>query len=138
MKFSMIYEVTSDKIKPTKSKIQSIPLNFIRDEITLGSVKDYQRFDRGNLDSMCDLYLDRVGLSTKYYKLLAVNKDIYGVIEIHLINPPDEDFLENKSLKKRVYKISKDMEDCLQSIILKRTWIQKAFNKVFNNNPLFK
>lgn len=139
MKFSMIYEVINDKTKSTKARIQSIPLNYIKDEIMLGSIKDYQRFDRSNLDTMCDLYLDSVGLSAKYYKLLALNKDIYGVIEIQFTNVPDEDFLDNKIVKKRVYKISKDIEDCLQSIILKRTWFQKTFSKLLvNSNPLFK
>jgi hypothetical protein len=137
MKFSIVYETFSSRVKSTKAKIQSMPLDFIKEEISLGSTTDYQRFDRSNLDSMCDLYLDRVGIKTKYYKLLALNKHIYAVIEMHLIELPDEDFLTNKVLKKRVYKITNDIEYCLQSIMLKRTWIQKTFNKIFNIRSVF-
>jgi hypothetical protein len=138
MKLSMIYEVISNDTKSNKKEIQNIPLNTIKKEIELGSTVSYKKFNETDLEYTVNSYIDKVDLTTKYYKLLAVNKDIYGILEIHLINKSSEDFLCNKSLTKRVYKISNELEDCLQSILLKRTWIQKTFSKIFKFNPLFR
>lgn len=138
MKLSMIYEVVSNDTKSNKKEIQNIPLNSIKKEIELGSTVSYKKFDETDLEYTINSYIDKVDITTKYYKLLAVNKDIYGILEIHLINKPSEDFLCNKSLTKRVYKISNELEDCLQSILLKRTWIQKTFSKIFKFNPLYR
>jgi hypothetical protein len=138
MKFSMIYEVISERVTPQKLKVQNIPINYIKEEISLGSVDVFQRLDRTDLESRCDLYLDSVGLTTKYFKLLSVNKDIYGVIEIHFVNNPIRDFLIDRALSKRVYKNVKELEDCLQSILLKMNWMQKTVGRLFKLNNLFK
>ena len=138
MKLSMIYEVVSNGTKSNKKEIQNIPLKSIKKEIELGSTVSYKKFDEIDLEYTVNSYIDKVDSTTKYYKLLAINKDIYGILEIHLINKSSEDFLCNKSLTKRVYKISNELEDCLQSILLKRTWIQKTFSKIFKFNPLFR
>ena len=138
MKLSMIYEVLSNDTKSNKKEIQNIPLKSIKKEIELGSTVSYKKFDEIDSEYTVNSYIDKVDSTTKYYKLLAVNKDIYGILEIHLINKSSEDFLCNKSLTKRVYKISNELEDCLQSILLKRTWIQKTFSKIFKFNPLYR
>jgi hypothetical protein len=138
MKLSMIYEVLSDGTKSNKKEIQNIPLKSIKKEIELGSTVSYKKIDEIDSEYTVNSYIDKVDSTTKYYKLLAINKDIYGILEIHLINKSSEDFLCNKSLTKRVYKISNELEDCLQSILLKRTWIQKTFSKIFKFNPLYR
>lgn len=137
MKFSIIYEVT-DRLASTKDIVQNIPLNYIKEEILLGSWHEYQRVERSNLDSLCDTFLDKIGIKAKDYKLLAVNKIIYGILDIHYIELPLVDFTQNKQLERRVIKITKEIEECLELIILKRNWIQKIFSKVFKINPVFK
>lgn len=141
MKFSMIYEVISERVSSEKAKVQNIPINYIKEEISLGSINTFQRIDRTNLQSKCDIYLDSIGLTTKYFKLLAINNNsnnIYGIVEIHFVNIPTNDFIIDKALSKRVYKIMRELEDCFQTILLKRTWIQKTISKAFNINNLFK
>lgn len=138
MKFSMIYEVISNKVIANKSLVQNISLDFIKEEISLGSTECFQRFDRSKLDSLCDLYLDRIGINTKYYKLLSIKNRIYGMLEIHLVDEPKDDFTIDRALSKRVYKITNELEDCLQSILIKRTWLQKTVARVFKINNLFK
>jgi hypothetical protein len=138
MKFSVIYEVLSNNAKSTKSKVQNIPLNRIKDEILLGSYNEYQTIQRSTLDTVCDGYLDKIGITTKHYKLLSINKVIYGILDIQYVSEPDTDFTKNKALEKRVIGITKDIEDCLQSIILDRNNIQKLFSKIFKINPMFK
>jgi len=48
------------------------------------------------------------------------------------------DFTQNKQLERRVVKITKEIEECLESILLKRNWAQKLFSKTFKINPLFR
>ena len=137
MKFSIIYEVT-DRLAPIKESTQNIPLDYIKEEIVLGSWTYFERYERTELNSLCDKYLDKIGIKAKDYKLLAINKVIYGVIDIHYIELPEVDFLYNKTLQKRVNKITKEIEECLESILLKRNWLQKLFSKTFKINPVFK
>lgn len=138
MKFSMIYEVKSEKVSAQKSKVQNIPINYIKEEISLGSAEFFQRLDRTDLESKCDMYLDSIGLTTKYFKLLSINKDIYGVIEIHFVDSPNIDFITDKTLSKRVYKSVRQLENSLQSVLLKMNWVQKTASKMFKINNLFK
>lgn len=138
MKFSMLYEVLSNRGKPTKDKVQNIPLNYIREEILLGSSKEFQRIERTQLDSLCDGYLDKIGIVAKDYKLLSVNKVIYGILDIHYITLPDIDFTEDPKAQKRFNTLLDELELCLQSIILKRTWIQKTFSNIFKIKPVFR
>ena len=137
MKFSVIYEVV-DRLPFAKSDIQNIPINYIREEILLGSWDEYQRIERSELDSVCDKYLDRIGIKAKDYKLLAINNIIYGIIDLHYIEVPDFDFSKNKLIERRANKISKEIEACLERILLKRNWFQKLFSKIFKVNSMFK
>ena len=138
MKFSIIYEVTSERVSAQKSKVQNIPINYIKEEISLGSAEFFQRLDRTDLESKCDMYLDSIGLTTKYFKLLSINKDIYGVIEIHFVDSPNIDFITDKTLSNRVYKSVRQLENSLQSVLLKMNWVQKTASKMFKINNLFK
>lgn len=141
MKFSMIYEVISERVSPQKPRVQNIPINYIKEEISLGSISNFDRMDRSDLESKCDIYLDSIGLTTKYFKLLSINNNsnnIYGVIEIHFVDTPSRDFITDRALSKRVYKLIRQLEDYLQTILLKRTWIQRTVGKMFNINNLFK
>lgn len=137
MKFSVIYEVT-DRLSSSKESIQNVPINYIKEEIILGSFNEYQRIERSDLDSYCDVYLDKIGIKAKDYKLLAINRVIYGIMDIHYIELPEFDFTKNKQLERRVIKITKEIEECLQTILLKRNWSQKIFSKLFKINPTFK
>jgi len=137
MKFSIIYEVT-DRLSPIRHNTQNIPLDYIKEEIVLGSWLTFERYERSSLDSLCDLYLDKIGIKAKDYKLLAINKVIYGILDIHYIELPHVDFTQNKQLERRVVKITKEIEECLESILLKRNWAQKLFSKTFKINPLFR
>ena len=75
MKLSMIYEVVSNGTKSNKKEIQNIPLKSIKKEIELGSTVSYRKFDETDLEYTVNSYIDKVDITTKYYKLLAVNKD---------------------------------------------------------------
>lgn len=138
MKFSMIYEVISNRAKPTKSDVQNIPVNYIKEEILLGSSNDFQRIERTKLNSKCDRYLDKIGIVAKDYKLLTVNKIIYGILDIHFITTPEFDYNNNEALLKRFNLLVSSIEECLQSIILKRTLIQKMFSNIFKVDTVFK
>jgi hypothetical protein len=138
MKFSVVYEVVSDRGVLTKETVQNIDIDYIKEEILLGSYNNYERITRSDLDSACDLYLDKIGIIAKDYKLLSINKIIYGIIDIQYISLYGLDFIDNKALENRVMKITSQIEDCLQSIILKRNWAQKLFSKVFKLHPIFK
>ena len=137
MKFSVVYEVV-DRLEPIKFNIQNVPLDFIREEIKGGSWTNYKRVQRSKDNTYCDKYLDKIGIVAKDYKLLAINEVIYGVMDIHYIDAPDPDFTLNKELEKRVVKLTKQIEETLESLLLKRNWLQKFFSKFIKINPLFR
>ncbi len=124
MKFSIVYEVVSVRAKTTKNEVQDVPINFIKEEISQGSTRYFQRVERSNLNSLCDLYLDKIGIQCKDYKLLSFNKQIYGIIDIHWIVIPEVNYFEDAYTRNRFNTVIASLEDTLQSILLKTNWLQ--------------
>lgn len=108
-KISAIFEVT-DRLKPTKDQVQSIPIDFVKEEILLADDKYFQTYKRGNLHSRCDEYLDRIGIVRKDFKLLKDNRSIYGLINIHFLVEPEEHYLDNPSRIKQISYITSQLE----------------------------
>lgn len=130
MKFSIVYEVVSARTKSTKKDVQNIPINFIKEEISGGSSRFFQRIERSNLNSLCDTYLDKIGIQCKDYKLLSFNKQIYGIFDIQWIIKPDINYFEDTYTRDRANMIVSSIEDTIQSILLKTNWLQNLANKV--------
>lgn len=136
MKFSIVYEVVSYRAKPTKKDVQNIPINYIKEEIAQGSNRYFQRIERSDLDSLCDLYLDKIGIQCKDYKLLTFNKQIYGILDIHWIVTPSNNYYDDAYTKNRFNVIVSSLEETIQSIIIKGNWLRhiiKFVKKVPSN-----
>lgn len=134
MKFSIVYEVVSYRAKSTKKDVQNIHINYIKEEISQGSNKHFQRIERSDLNSLCDLYLDKIGIQCKDYKLLTFNKQIYGILDIHWTVKPSNNYYDDPYTKNRFNVIVSSMEETLQSIIIKSNWL-RDFIKLVKKAP---
>jgi len=130
MKFSIIYEVVSNKVSSTKNDIQNIPIDYIKDEILLGSTREFQRIDKTELNSKGDQYLDKLGLQSKSYKLLGYKEQIYGIIELHWVITPTINYEDDRQTLNRFNTTVALLEDTLQTLILKTNWLHNSIKTV--------
>lgn len=116
-KMSVYAESCTDQTKSIRRHLQAIPIENILEEILAADTKQYQTVTRGTTDNQCDLHLDSLGISRKDFRTFRrVKKEIYGIINCHYMQEPEEHFLNDPHRTKQVALITQKIEQILEKI----------------------
>lgn len=127
-KMSVYAEACTDIIAPVKEKLQAIPINYMLEEILMADTIYYQTVVRSDLNSACDIHMDSLQIVRKDFRTFrGVRKEIYGIINFHYANQPEEHFLEDSFRTRQVDQITRRIEHILESIKAPNTPKWKRF-----------
>ncbi|MBE9234287.1 hypothetical protein IQ231_22220 [Cuspidothrix issatschenkoi LEGE 03284] len=107
-KMSVFYEVEAPGINPLKDALQNIPLSKIYDEIEMSSGESFIKVSAldKSLKSRCVMHLNSIGVKELLSRLLiAPNKGIYGIIQLHWVENTTENILENPVMLSQLNKL---------------------------------
>lgn len=91
-KVSAMFEVT-DRLRPIKDLVKSIPIEKINSELSLCDSK-WQTIQRTERETLCDQYLDRVDSCRKDFKFLSKGPNNIGMINVFYLTEPNIHFLD--------------------------------------------
>lgn len=107
-KMSVFYEVVAPGITPLKDELQNISLSKIYDDIESSSGQSFIKVsaEDKSLKSRCVMHLDSIGVKELLSRLLvAPNKGIYGIIQLHWVENTTENILENPAMVAQLNKL---------------------------------
>lgn len=107
-KMSVFYEVVAPGITPLKDELQNVALSKIYDDIESSSGQSFIKVsaEDKSLKSRCVMHLDSVGVKELLSRLLvASNKGIYGIIQLHWVENTTENILENPAMVAQLNKL---------------------------------
>ncbi|TRT88118.1 MAG: hypothetical protein EWV82_03180 [Microcystis aeruginosa Ma_AC_P_19900807_S299] len=107
-KMSVFYEVVAPGITPLKDELQNISLSKIYDDIESSSGQSFIKVsaEDKSLKSRCVVHLDSIGVKELLSRLLvASNKGIYGIIQLHWVENTTENILENPAIVAQLNKL---------------------------------
>lgn len=101
---SVLYEYKKESAPSKKDIVVNLPAIDIPSEIKNLNPFHFLKFSisQSNLSLGCKGYLERMGIHTKYCRLLSNKKNIYGIIELHHLTDPTIDLLSNSTKLKIV------------------------------------
>ncbi|PPJ61963.1 hypothetical protein [Cuspidothrix issatschenkoi] len=107
-KMSVFYEVVAPGITPLKDELQNISLSKIYDDIESSSEQSFIKVsaEDKSLKTRCVMHLDSIGVKELLSRLLvASNKGIYGIIQLHWVENTTENILENPAIVAQLNKL---------------------------------
>ena len=107
-KMSVFYEVVAPGITPLKDELQNISLSKIYDDIESSSGQSFIKVsaEDKSLKTRCVMHLDSIGVKELLSRLLvASNKGIYGIIQLHWVENTTENILENPAIVAQLNKL---------------------------------
>lgn len=135
-KLSVFYEVTNPNIVSIKDNIQAIKVSKVYKHMSSTSEDHFSKFSRDkekDINPNFARFLDSIGIDTVYSRLLVDSQGIYGIIELHYVNTPNEIELVNANKIRELDIIFNKVSMFLENLIKPNSSIITATSKFFNS-----